>query len=197
MPKESSPSERILNAAETALRRYGAEKTNVVDIARALDMSHGNIYRHFRSKKELLDAVALRWLHTLHQPLEAITTDRALPASERLGLWFDALRKAKKRKLRDDPELFRMHYYIAENSPEMVTEHVGSLLAQIERIISDGVTSKEFPPGLNPKAAARSFFLMTAPFHHPALLLQGPPPADADAKLVLRMFVAGLRAGAA
>ena len=48
---------RILDAAEEMLRRHGVQKTNVVDVARALGMSHGNIYRHFPSKQALLDAV--------------------------------------------------------------------------------------------------------------------------------------------
>ena len=47
MSEEPALPERILDAAEAVLRRHGTEKANVVDIARSLDMSHGNIYRHF------------------------------------------------------------------------------------------------------------------------------------------------------
>ena len=52
----------ILDAAETVLRRFGPKKASVVDVARALGVSHGSIYRHFPSKKALRDAVAGRWL---------------------------------------------------------------------------------------------------------------------------------------
>jgi AcrR family transcriptional regulator len=45
--------EDILSAAEEVLRRYGPAKTNVVDVARALNVSHGTVYRHFPSKAAL------------------------------------------------------------------------------------------------------------------------------------------------
>ncbi|MBW8856399.1 MAG: helix-turn-helix transcriptional regulator, partial [Bradyrhizobium sp.] len=61
--------ERILTAAEELLRRHGLAKATVVDVARALEMSHANVYRHFASKTELQDAVAHRWLERIMTPL--------------------------------------------------------------------------------------------------------------------------------
>jgi AcrR family transcriptional regulator len=70
--------ERILEAAEEALRRYGPTKANVVDVARALGVSHGSVYRHFPSKAALRDAVTERWLSEISQPLEAVAAGRGL-----------------------------------------------------------------------------------------------------------------------
>ena len=67
-----SPRDRILDAAEEVLRRYGPPKATVVDVARALDVSHGTIYRHFPSKPALRDAVAARWLPRVSSPLAAV-----------------------------------------------------------------------------------------------------------------------------
>ena len=53
-------SERILETAEDVLRRSGPAKATVVDVARALEVSHGSVYRHFPSKAALRDAVAER-----------------------------------------------------------------------------------------------------------------------------------------
>lgn len=195
MPEEAPLSQRILDAAEAILRRHGVEKTNVVDVARALGMSHGNIYRHFPSKKALVDAVAVRWLNRLMDPLEAIAADRARPASERLAAWFDALRIAKRKKVRDDPELFRVYHRVVETMREVVTEHVGELLEQLERIIADGVAAGEFPSRLDPKSAARAFMHASAAFHHPALVMLDPQPTEAEARAVVELLVAGLRAG--
>ena len=50
--------ERILEVTEDVLRRYGLAKATVVDVARALDVSHGSVYRHFPSKASLREAVA-------------------------------------------------------------------------------------------------------------------------------------------
>src|ERR1051325_393207 len=73
-PEGKSPEtrERILKAAEDLLRRHGPAKTPVVDGARALEMSHANVYRHFASKTELQDAVADRWLKAISEPLAKI-----------------------------------------------------------------------------------------------------------------------------
>ena len=59
-------SERILEAAEEALRRFGPAKANVVDVARALGVSHGAVYRHFPSKAALRDAVSAAGCDQFH-----------------------------------------------------------------------------------------------------------------------------------
>ncbi len=64
--------ERILEVTEDVLRRFGLAKATVVDVARALDVSHGSVYRHFPSKASLRDAVAKRWLERVSTPLEKI-----------------------------------------------------------------------------------------------------------------------------
>ena len=51
------------------LRRFGLAKATVVDVARALDVSHGSVYRHFPSKASLREAVAKRWLDRASAPL--------------------------------------------------------------------------------------------------------------------------------
>src|SRR6185503_7682618 len=48
--------ERILEVTEDVLRRYGLAKATVVDVARALDVSHGSVYRHFPRKAGALAA---------------------------------------------------------------------------------------------------------------------------------------------
>jgi AcrR family transcriptional regulator len=177
------------------LRRHGPEKTNVVDIAQALGMSHGNIYRHFPSKKALLEAVAVRWLNAVNAPLEAIAADKTRSAGDRLKSWFDHLRASKLKKVRGDPELFRVHYQYFQSLREVADDHVTHLHRQVERIIADGIAGKEFSPKVNPVAAARAFLQATARFHHPAMVMLDPPPKDADARAVFALLLAGLRAG--
>ena len=43
----------ILAATEDVLRRYGPSKATVLDVARALGVSHASVYRHFPSKTAL------------------------------------------------------------------------------------------------------------------------------------------------
>ncbi|HET9535758.1 MAG TPA: TetR/AcrR family transcriptional regulator, partial [Mesorhizobium sp.] len=74
--------ERILEVTEDVLR-YGLAKATVVDVARALDVSHGSVYRHFPSKASLREAVAKRWLDRLSAPLLKIA-EASGPAPARL-----------------------------------------------------------------------------------------------------------------
>ena len=79
-------SERILEVTEDVLRRFGLAKATVVDVARALDVSHGSVYRHFPSKASLRQAVAKRWLDRFNAPLQQIVEETGpapLPAPPR------------------------------------------------------------------------------------------------------------------
>jgi len=42
--------DRIVSAAEDVLRRFGPAKATVVDVARALGVSHAAVYRHVATK---------------------------------------------------------------------------------------------------------------------------------------------------
>ena len=107
--------EEILDAAEEVLRRYGPAKANVVDVARALNVSHGSVYRHFPSKAALREAVAERWLESVAQPLDEITDARE---------WFDTLIATKRSRAQQDPELFATYVNLAHESGDVITRHV-------------------------------------------------------------------------
>lgn len=79
--------ERILETTEEVLRRFGPTKATVVDVARALGVSHGSVYRHFPSKAALREAVTDRWLAKSVVLLEEITSAPAesAPSSWRRG----------------------------------------------------------------------------------------------------------------
>ncbi|MEK7950192.1 TetR/AcrR family transcriptional regulator [Luteolibacter soli] len=186
--------ERILDAAEVMLRRHGAEKANVVDIARLMEMSHGNIYRHFPSKKAILDAVAVRWLQAVSSPLQKIANESERSASERLEAWFHTLRAAKRRKVLDDPELFRVYHGIAMQMRAVADEHVATLHSQLEGMIADGIARGEFSRELDAKAAARAFMQATMAFHHPLMLMQNCP-TDEEAHTAIGIILNGLKAG--
>jgi len=193
MPEEKPISEQILDTAVALLRRHGVDKMNVVDIARAMSMSHGNIYRYFPSKQALVEAVAARWLQAVTGPLDAIVGNHARPASKRLEAWFGTLREIKKRKVLDDPELFQMYQQIAAKISDVAAAHIAHLHEQLETIFHDGVKAGEFSRRLNPATAARAFLQATASFHHPALLLQSAP-TDAEAQAVFKLLLAGIKA---
>jgi len=169
-------SERILEAAEDVLRRFGPNKATVVDVARALGVSHGSVYRHFPSKAALRDAVTEGWLHRVSAPLAEIAARKG-PAPERLRQWFEALMAAKRRKVLDDPEMFATYFRLASDAREVVQAHVDELVGQIARIIEDGVKSGAFSVK-DPKVAAKAVFDATARFHHPTHAAEWSDPGN-------------------
>ncbi|MCU0499234.1 MAG: TetR family transcriptional regulator [Anaerolineae bacterium] len=157
--------ERILEAAEEVLRRYGPDKTTVVDVARALGVSHGSVYRHFPSKAALRDAVTERWLLGVSLPLAAVANESISPLT-RLRHWFDLLVTTKRRWSQQDPELFATYLALAAESREVVREHVTTLIAQLITILNAGVASGVFYTDDVP-TTARALFHATARFHDP------------------------------
>ncbi|MFZ0547160.1 MAG: TetR family transcriptional regulator [Candidatus Promineifilaceae bacterium] len=158
--------EQILEAAEEVLRRFGPEKATVVDVARALGVSHGSVYRHFASKAALRDAVTEQWLARMVEPLEAITAEDG-PPTEQLRRWLDSLIAAKRRQALEDPELFAMYLTLAAEAREVVQAHVTHLVGQLTKIIADGVERGEFST-TDSAVTGRAVFDATARFHNPA-----------------------------
>lgn len=185
--------ERILEAAEEVLRRYGPAKATVVDVARALGVSHGSVYRHFASKAALRDAVAEGWLARIAAPLEAVA-DAEGPAPERLRRWLDLLVAAKRQRAQADPELFAAYVALAAEARAVVQRHVEHLVGQAARIIASGAARGEFTVA-DPLQAARAVFDATARFHDPAHAAQWCDPGiDAALDGVWALILGGLGA---
>ena len=188
--------ERILAAAEDVLRRYGPGKATVVDVAQALGVSHGSVYRHFASKAALRDAVLHGWLERMTAPLRAIVAARSAPPT-RLRQWLGALREAKREKALGDPELFATYGALAADAREVIGEHVDELLRQIASIIAAGVASGDFRT-VDPDAAALAIFDATSRFHYPGMAhLWAGPGEDAAFAQLLDLLLAGLAAAPA
>ncbi len=184
--------ERVLDAAEEVLRRYGPAKATVVDVARALGVSHGSVYRHFASKAELRDAVAERWLRRVSQPLSEVA-DGDGPAPERLRAWLELLVATKRSKVLDDPELFATYHQLAAGARDVVAAHVDELARQLGRIVADGVDRGEFETD-DPAAAGRAVLDATARFHNPANAAEWSDPGiDVAFERVWTLLLDGLR----
>jgi AcrR family transcriptional regulator len=184
--------EIILDTAEEVLRRYGPAKTTVVDVARALDVSHGSVYRHFPSKAALRDAVTQRWLDRISAPLEEVVTGSD-NASQRLRTWVRLLAATKQGIAREDPELFATFRRVTNEAGEVVSAHVDHLATELARIVRDGVAAGEFAP-VDPEPTGRALLQATALFHHPAHADEwGDARLDEQLATVLDLLLDGLR----
>ncbi|SDQ90433.1 TetR family transcriptional regulator [Actinopolyspora saharensis] len=183
--------ERILDAAEDTLRRFGPGKTTVVDVARSLGVSHGSVYRHFPNKAALRDAVAERWLQRICVPLHPVVTEDG-PAAERAWRWLWLLSTTKREMASNDPELFATYYALASEIREVVSDHLETLTELLARIVADGVRRGEFAVD-DPRETARTMLSATTKFHHPAHAAEwADPNLDREFETVWELVRRGL-----
>ena len=179
MTEETLTPERILDVAEDVLRRYGPAKATVVDVARALGVSHGSVYRHFPSKAALRDAVTERWLARVSDPLATVVAEDG-SALARLRRWFDLLIAAKKSRAFDDPEMSATYMALAADARDIVKAHVAVLAGQITQIIADGIAQGEFTVN-DAGAMGWAVYYATSRFHDPVHAAWWSDPASSVA----------------
>jgi len=183
----------ILQTAESLLRRYGNDKLTVVDIARALGMSHANVYRFFKTKSEIFDAIIDEWLSKLECFVEEIA-HRPASAASRIEAIVLELHRKRKQKLREDAEVFETFRHVVEVRPDAAARRREKILRVFRRLIEEGIESGEFVRVDSLKAAtalkdATSLFLH--PFLIPTTLHE---ETDARARDVVRFILAGFSA---
>ncbi|MGW6740500.1 TetR family transcriptional regulator [Streptomyces sp. NPDC055025] len=205
MATESLTAERILEATEEVLRRYGPAKATVLDVARVLGVSHGSVYRHFRTKAALREAVTARWLSRTEVALARITDGARRaeaepgaervpgPGPEKLRDWLLTLFDTKRHKAGDDPELFATFSVLIGESSGVVDAHLTELTRQLTRIVEEGVRAGEFVAA-DPAATAGAVFAATARFHDPSYAPEWRKPTiDDEFGAVCDLVLRGLR----
>ncbi|AHH93944.1 TetR family transcriptional regulator [Kutzneria viridogrisea] len=191
MADSALTAEQILRAAEEVLRRYGPSKATVVDVARALGVSHGSVYRHFATKAALRAAVTSNWLERAHAGLAEIA-ESDTPAPQRLHEWLTALFAAKRRKAFEDPEMFATYQSLEATTSEPVLAHIERMVGQLARILTDGVAAGQFTAA-DPLVTARAVWDATDRFHNPVHSGSWDQPGVQDAfEAVCSLVLAGL-----
>lgn len=156
--------EQILIATEEALRRFGVAKTSVTDVAHILNVSHGTIYRHFKSKNELLEGVTEKWLvEKIINPLTDVCNDTSMDGPKHLQSYIRTLIELKHYFACEDEEMFKMYSKVTEEAADLIYKHINNITDQMSEIITRGGIKSEEPSRL-----AHAIFYATIRFHHPA-----------------------------
>ncbi len=160
----------ILEALETNVRRYGLERTRLVDVAKSVGVSHSALYKLFADKRALLDEVSDRWLLHIESELETVVK-RKIKATPKLREWFLALHQLKLKKVQADPELYAAFDMASSEMRPFIQRHLAVNAAQLERIVQQGMDSGEFKTA-DVKTVTHTLFIATIAFHHPKLVLE-------------------------
>lgn len=187
---------QILAMAERHFKRYGYAKTTIVEVARDCAMSHANVYRFFRSKSDLVDAVAEVWLAKIIAVGEKIASEPANAADRLAGLALELHRMKKREHLRTS----RVHELLtiaARDGRPCIEAHEAKIAALFAQIVRDGTIAGEFACS-DPAAMGIALHAATIKFCHPFLIQQYEgQDLEGQLDLVMRTVIGGIRPNAA
>jgi len=140
--------QKILEVSAKLFHEQGYEKTSIQDILNELKMSKGAVYHHFKSKKEILDAIQDRGgnqrLELLHQLAKEVQGENAREKLTQLLLKFFELGDFSQ----IDKDLLSAHL----EDPHMVLADIRAqmndaklLVDLLEEGIRDGSIKTEYP----------------------------------------------------
>lgn len=114
------------------IERYGLARTRVVAVAKDMGMSHANVYRHFGSKAEILDAIVLAWLEQADEIIHAQAMADARPR-ERVRQIVSSLNRFLVAKLRDEPAAREVFAHTFSNQTNPLATHLAGLKIVLAR----------------------------------------------------------------
>jgi len=195
MPLRPTPSEmrsRIIEAAERLFRKFGYRKTTLADIALALSMSPANIYRFFRSKHAIDEAVCRRLLGD-PVSLAVELAQRNATAEDRLRGFFSAIVRFNVEQFRPNDALHQLVATAAAEDWPALREYRDRMEFVLATIIADGMGRGEFPK-VDARRAARCVCTSMLQHLHPTPVVR-VDRGQASLDDMLNFCLAALRHG--
>src|SRR6476661_5345402 len=132
--------ERIERAAVQLFAEKGVEATSVRDVARAVDISEGALYRHFDGKDELVwelfERNYVEFAGRLESVAQAETTARGQLAAMIRGFC---------QAHDEDPLLFRFLLFVQHGQLSKLAAGTPTPVDAVRTVIERGIASKEIP----------------------------------------------------
>jgi AcrR family transcriptional regulator len=132
--------DRIEKAAIRLFVEKGVAETSVRDIARAVDMSEGALYRHFVSKDELVWAVFERHYVEFAGRLDALANAETT-ARNKLA----AMIRGFCRAYDENPTLFRFLLFVQHGQLSKLAPGTPTPVDAVRSVLERGIAAKEIP----------------------------------------------------
>lgn len=133
----------VLQTAKLQVRRFGESKTNVVDIARAMGVSHAALYRFYPSKSAIMDAIVQEAMDD-EARLAALHVDADGPPAERLVAMLLDLHRHKRERFEGDQEIHNLYRRIVVERQDMIAAYAERITALVARLIEKAVQRGEW-----------------------------------------------------
>ena len=195
MTKTNDTRDRILEAAMARIKHYGYSKTTMSEIAKDCDMSAGNIYRFFKSKIDIAEAMAVAFSEETFEVFERIVR-KTTSASARLHEMFDFGLRSSFEKLDRDAKILEVAEVLSRDRPEFSNRQLAKERVFMVRILEDGVKSGEFASSEDLHFLAEMIQSALMKFQYPQLFSRlSLPQLLREYNGVMDLVLAGLRQG--
>jgi AcrR family transcriptional regulator len=177
--------EQILTAARTCFLTKGLHNTSMQDLIQEAGLSVGAVYRYFKSKNEIISAIASTVVGGIQQHIDDVAA-RRLPLVDSLELVLTEIEKQL-----DAGGFLPIALQVwaeATLDPaigEIVRERYNGLRSSVRVLVEHAVESGELPPGTDADAVASALYSLI-PGYALQKLLTGLPDR--------RTYMAGVRA---
>lgn len=142
MATRAETRERIIVKAAELFARFGATRTSVADVARALGMSPANIYKSFASKMALMEAVGERQVAELERHLLTIThSDRG--HLQRIEDVFTEISEWLYTVIGEDKDFIKIEIMQLEEEWQFVRAFHDFLRSELATLIRSGIAAGE------------------------------------------------------
>ncbi|WP_338217143.1 TetR/AcrR family transcriptional regulator [Companilactobacillus muriivasis] len=125
--------DKILTTAEKLIMQTGNTDVTLDQIASELGLSHAALYKHFRNKQALWEAVASTWFYREIIQQISISTDKS--SKEQLHDWLWDFVNAKKNTFNNNPRMFALNTEYIDNNPVALHNVLISAYQQINSIM--------------------------------------------------------------
>ncbi|MCO8272453.1 TetR/AcrR family transcriptional regulator [Actinoplanes sp. TRM 88003] len=170
--------EQILVAARACFLRKGLHHTSMQDLIKEAGLSVGAVYRYFKSKDEIIAAIAEGVVGGISQQIGE-SAERRLPLMDSLALLLDVI----DRQLEPDGALPIALQIWAESTIDpairaIVHERYSALRASVRVLVSHAVESGELPADADIDEMTGAFYALVPGYALQRLLI-GNPERDA------------------
>ncbi|TWT14824.1 TetR/AcrR family transcriptional regulator [Reyranella sp. CPCC 100927] len=143
-PPTDATRDRILDAALACLRRYGGAKTKIEDIASEAGLARTGVYRYFSNKREIVAALADRWMTEDNGALAKIAADRNVAAGIRIERMARATARAVRTRYLAETCLMEVIDQVIRNLTSLIQQHRAETRGLYQQVIGEGLASGEF-----------------------------------------------------
>ena len=150
--------DRIERAAIRLFVDKGVTETSVRDIARAVDISEGALYRHFVSKEQLVWAVFERHYVAFAARLDALAQAETT-AHGKLAAMIRGFCQAHD----EDPTLFRFLLFVQHGQLSKLAPGTPNPVDAVRTVVERGIAAKEIPDQPPDVATALVFGIVLQP----------------------------------